>query len=50
MFDALMAELQEAVDRRDLMSVLHGLCRLVPEYQPSETVLALRTNAASHSV
>jgi len=49
-FDALMAELQEAVDRRDLTSVLDGLCRLVPEYRPSETILALRKNAASHSL
>jgi FlaA1/EpsC-like NDP-sugar epimerase len=49
-FDALMAELQEAADRRDLTGVLDRLCRLVPEYHPSETVLTLRKNAASHSV
>ena len=49
-FDALMAELQEAVDRRDFTDVLDRLCRLVPEYHPSETVLTLRKNAASHSV
>jgi hypothetical protein len=42
--------LQEAADRRDLADVLDRLCRLVPDYQPSETVLALRKNAAPHSV
>jgi FlaA1/EpsC-like NDP-sugar epimerase len=49
-FDALIAELQDAADRRDVADVLDRLCRLVPEYQPSETVLALRKNAAPHSV
>jgi FlaA1/EpsC-like NDP-sugar epimerase len=49
-FDALIAELQEAADRRDLADVLDRLCRLVPEYQPSETVLALCKNTAPHPV
>ncbi|MGB6430837.1 MAG: polysaccharide biosynthesis protein [Candidatus Acidiferrales bacterium] len=48
-FDVLMTELQEAVDRRDLTDALDRLCRLVPEYRPSETILALRQNAASQS-
>lgn len=50
MFDAVMSELQEAVDRRDVTDLLDRLHRLVPEYRPSETILALRQNAASHTV
>ncbi|MGB6544738.1 MAG: hypothetical protein WBE97_03850, partial [Candidatus Acidiferrales bacterium] len=49
MFDAVISELREAVANRDLTSMLDFLSRLVPEYQPSETVLALRKNAAAHS-
>jgi FlaA1/EpsC-like NDP-sugar epimerase len=49
-FDAVMAELQDAVDRRDVTVLLDRLLRLVPEYRPGETILALRQNAASHPV
>ncbi|MGD0841587.1 MAG: polysaccharide biosynthesis protein [Candidatus Acidiferrales bacterium] len=49
-FDAVMAELQDAVDRRDVTDLLDRLLRLVPEYRPTETILALRQNAASHPV
>jgi FlaA1/EpsC-like NDP-sugar epimerase len=41
-FDGLMAEMEKHTDRRDLTGILAGLCRLVPEYRPSEAVLALR--------
>jgi FlaA1/EpsC-like NDP-sugar epimerase len=49
-FDSAMLALHDAVDRRDATSVLDLLCRLVPEYRPSETVLGSRKDAASHSV
>jgi FlaA1/EpsC-like NDP-sugar epimerase len=39
-FDAAMAALQESVDRRDAAGLLEQLCRLVPEYRPSDVVLA----------
>jgi FlaA1/EpsC-like NDP-sugar epimerase len=38
-FDSLMKDLEEKVDRRDLAGVLESLCRLVPEYSPSQVVL-----------
>jgi FlaA1/EpsC-like NDP-sugar epimerase len=41
-FDSLIAALQESVERRDVASLLDGLLRLVPEYQPSEVVLESR--------
>jgi len=39
-FDFAMAALQESASRRDVAGVLEQLCRLVPEYRPSEVVLA----------
>ena len=39
-FDAAMAALKESAARRDVPAVLEQLCRLVPEYRPSEVVLA----------
>lgn len=39
-FDTAMAALQESAARRDVAGVLELLCRLVPEYRPSEVVLA----------
>ena len=44
-FDSMMAGLKESVDRRDLAGVLEQICRLVPEYRPSEAVLAPRNEA-----
>jgi FlaA1/EpsC-like NDP-sugar epimerase len=40
--DELMSEMEKNTERRDLTGILAGLCRLVPEYRPSEAVLALR--------
>jgi FlaA1/EpsC-like NDP-sugar epimerase len=45
-FDELMAEMENNTERRDLTAVLAGLCRLVPEYRPSEAVVALRNGPA----
>jgi len=39
-FDSAMAVLKESAVRRDVAGVLEQLCRLVPEYRPSEVVLA----------
>ena len=39
-FDTAMAALQESAARRDVAGVLELLCRLVPDYRPSEAVLA----------
>jgi FlaA1/EpsC-like NDP-sugar epimerase len=39
-FDFAMAAMEESAARRDLAGVLEQLCRLVPEYRPSEVVLA----------
>jgi FlaA1/EpsC-like NDP-sugar epimerase len=49
-FDSAMTELQKSVDRRDLGSVLDGLRRLVPEYQPSDVVLESRKEPQSSSL
>jgi FlaA1/EpsC-like NDP-sugar epimerase len=38
-FDMAVAKLAEDVGARDINSLLKTLCRLVPEYEPSETVL-----------
>lgn len=38
-FDSSIAALKENVVKRNLDGVLEQLCRLVPEYRPSETVL-----------
>jgi FlaA1/EpsC-like NDP-sugar epimerase len=40
-FDASMAELLESLSNRDLSRLLAILCRLVPEYQPSELLLGM---------
>lgn len=40
-FDATMRELEEGVRQRDTASLLEVLCRMVPEYRPSETLLDL---------
>lgn len=40
-FDLEIAELVRNADERDLSKLLDTLCRIVPEYQPSETLLAL---------
>jgi FlaA1/EpsC-like NDP-sugar epimerase len=39
-FDFAMAAMKESAARRDLAGVLEQLCRLAPEYRPSEVVLA----------
>jgi FlaA1/EpsC-like NDP-sugar epimerase len=39
-FDSSISALNESVDRRDAAAVLEQLCRLVPEYRPSDLVLA----------
>src|SRR5208283_2829348 len=38
-FDSQMTDLKDKVGRRDLAGVLGQICRLVPEYRPSELVL-----------
>jgi FlaA1/EpsC-like NDP-sugar epimerase len=40
-FDSRMEELAENVNRRDLPLILSSLCKIVPEYQPSESLLRL---------
>lgn len=40
-FDSLMGELTEGVNQRDLARVLESICKIVPEYQPSETIRRL---------
>jgi len=39
-FDTAMAALKESAARRDVAGVLEQLCQLVPEYRPSEVVIA----------
>ena len=39
-FDAAMIAMQESAARRDVAGLLDQLCRLLPEYRPSEAVLA----------
>jgi FlaA1/EpsC-like NDP-sugar epimerase len=41
-YDAMIQELAKGVERRDLMAVLEVLNKLVPEYNPSETLLSFR--------
>ena len=38
-FDGAIAELGESVEQRDAVLLLEVLCRIVPEYRPSETLL-----------
>jgi FlaA1/EpsC-like NDP-sugar epimerase len=40
-FDALVRDLSESVERRDLAGALAKLSRLVPEYRPTELLLGL---------
>lgn len=40
-FDAAITELAESVHQRDLAALLEMLCRMVPEYRPSESLLGL---------
>lgn len=49
-FDSLMSDLKDKVGRRDLPGVLERICRLVPEYRPSEMVLAAAQQKQSSSV
>src|SRR4029077_17414980 len=44
-FDASMADLVDSLSKRDLPKLLDVLCRLVPEYRPSDLLLGL----ANHS-
>jgi FlaA1/EpsC-like NDP-sugar epimerase len=46
-FDSLVRELGENAKRRDLPAVVESLCRLVPEYQPSETILHLMCHSSA---
>ncbi len=39
--DAALQEISESVQERNLIALIGALCNLVPEYQPSETLLAL---------
>jgi FlaA1/EpsC-like NDP-sugar epimerase len=49
-FDSDMKDLQEQVDRRDLVGLLENLCRLVPEYRPSELILEKAKQQQSSAV
>ena len=40
-FDSRMEDLTENANRRDLSLVIESLCKLVPQYQPSESLLRL---------
>jgi FlaA1/EpsC-like NDP-sugar epimerase len=40
-FDAEIAELAKNADGRDLVTLVDTLCRILPEYEPSETLLGL---------
>jgi FlaA1/EpsC-like NDP-sugar epimerase len=40
-FDSRMEELAENVNRRNLPLILSSLCKIVPEYQPGESLLRL---------
>jgi FlaA1/EpsC-like NDP-sugar epimerase len=48
-FDSLMNELKDKITRRDLAGVLENICRLVPEYRPSEMVLEAAKQQQSSS-
>jgi len=49
LFDEWMAGLQAASDERDVLNALEWLCRLVPEYRPSETALSSARKQESRS-
>jgi FlaA1/EpsC-like NDP-sugar epimerase len=46
-FDGAIAQLADGVHRSDIASILETLCRIVPEYQPSETLLGLLSRSPS---
>jgi FlaA1/EpsC-like NDP-sugar epimerase len=46
-FDALMADLATAVDGRDLLAILETLRCMVPEYEPSESLLRSLAGASA---
>jgi hypothetical protein len=46
-YDVLIGDLARSVEERDLASLLEVLRKLVPEYNPSEELLALRENPAA---
>jgi FlaA1/EpsC-like NDP-sugar epimerase len=46
-YDSMIQELAESVKRRDLMGVLEVLRKLVPEYNPSETLLSSRESPSA---
>jgi FlaA1/EpsC-like NDP-sugar epimerase len=45
--DAMIQELAKSVERRDLVAVLEALNKLVPEYNPSETLLSSRESPSA---
>ncbi len=45
-FDTSMKELADGCGRRDLASIVETLCKLVPEYQPSEALRCLSRSPA----
>jgi FlaA1/EpsC-like NDP-sugar epimerase len=49
-FDSLIRDLEDKLGRRDLAAVLECLCRLVPEYRPSELILEAVKQQQSSSV
>jgi FlaA1/EpsC-like NDP-sugar epimerase len=46
-YDALLGDLARGVEQRDLAAVMEVLRKLVPEYNPSEELLAHRKNPAA---
>jgi FlaA1/EpsC-like NDP-sugar epimerase len=48
-FDSLMRDLKDKTRRRDLAGVLENICRLVPEFRPSEMVLEAAKQQQSSS-
>lgn len=46
-FDSVMVELTDGTNRRDLARVIESLYRLVPEYQPSETIRRLQGESSA---
>jgi FlaA1/EpsC-like NDP-sugar epimerase len=46
-YDALIRELAKGVERRDLMTVLEVLHKLVPDYNPSETLFSSRESPSA---
>jgi FlaA1/EpsC-like NDP-sugar epimerase len=46
-YDSMIQELATSVERRDLMAVLEVVHKLVPEYNPSETLLSKRESPSA---